>query len=171
MDITQIYSLVVGGILVVLLVHRFLHAVTKILHTSTLQHWVFRNLVYPRLHLILPLTYYEGFLQIMYWGGTITSNVVGVNNLRDASFRAALLSVINLTPLVLSSCLGLISYIIGLSSYSVTRIHGTVAVVTLLEAIFHVATAFVVHNPVSFRLQKNLYGLIVCQSSRYESLL
>jgi hypothetical protein len=171
MEITHIYSLVVGGILVVILVHRFLHAITNILHSSTFQHWVFRNLVYPQLHLILPLTYYEVFLQIMYWGGTITSNVVGVNGLRDASFQAARLSIINLTPLLLSSYLGLISYIVGLSSYSVRRIHGSVALVTLLEAIFHVATALVVHKPLSFKPQRNLYGLIVCQSSIYMSLL
>jgi hypothetical protein len=158
MDPSQIYALVTGGILIIFLTFRLILYCYSLLNQSSVQYWIFRYLIYPRLHVIWSLPYYEIIIQAGYWAGTITSNVIGVQTLQEASIRAARLSILNLTPLFASNHLGFIAYIMGIPLQTITHLHSSVAVVAIAESVFHITTIrlFNFENPI------HIYGLVVC---------
>lgn len=167
-DVSQIYSLAAGSVFIILLTFKVVHMASTFLTSSDLKYWLFRRFIYPRLHLFFPLPYYEIVLQLIYWSGTIASNIIGVNTLKDASLRAAQLSLVNLIPLVASSSLSLTSYVLGLSARAVVRMHGSMSAITIAEGVFHIVTALITNKPLSFGNWRLLYGLIVCRASLSE---
>ncbi|KAE8397426.1 hypothetical protein BDV37DRAFT_276930 [Aspergillus pseudonomiae] len=84
------------------------------------------------LHLLLTLAYLVG---------TGVCNLIGVQSLREAGSRAALLSLINLIPLFISGGYEFGARILSISLETYGAFHRTAAFVTVLEAAIHIVIA------------------------------
>ena len=169
MEISSFYTLAAGSILVIILIIRVISSFITFLFKPSIQFWIFKNLVYPRLYLFISVPRYEALLQAIYIAGTISSNIIGVNTLKDASIRAARLSLANFIPLFFSNHLGYAAYIIGVPLRSMVRFHGSIAIIAIIESIFHIVTILIT-KLFSFKNLKNLYGILVGINNLYYNL-
>src|SRR5256885_1187208 len=96
-DISQVYSLTVGCIVIFLLTFRLSHTVFNYLYprVGRLLHRLSLPRPRSRLSVVLPRNWSRTALVTIYLGGTVASNVVHVSTLKDASSRAAKLCIAN----------------------------------------------------------------------------
>ncbi|XTI86691.1 hypothetical protein V2W45_1230915, partial [Cenococcum geophilum] len=73
----------------------------------------------------------------IYLLGNIIYNIFSVQSLSDAGLRAGTLAIINFMPFFLASPLSLVANIIGILLRSYAQLYGSVAIITIVQSIFH----------------------------------
>lgn len=167
MDLTQIYSLVIGEVFFVLVLY---HTIVIMLHS--VQHYTvpfaLRHLVYPfilhRYHFVGPWTRCYLVLQLLYWGCTLSCTGVGVKTLTQASARAGSLAVINLVPLFFGGHLGFAADLIGMPLLAYRQVHSSIGMVASVLTIFHVLVNVSTGPKLNFQDDFQLYGFVVSGS-------
>lgn len=138
MDVTQIYSLSLGGALVFLLTYRACH--TLITHLSPLAEFFVTVISLPRplgrLGSISPKTWSRLGLFIAYIGGTLTCNILHISSLSQASSRAAKLCLANILPLMVCSP-DLAAHLLGTSLDFLGSVHRVLGTMSFLQVIAH----------------------------------
>ena len=169
MEISSFYILAASGILVIIITICIILSFTSFLFKPSIQFQIFKNFIYLRLYLFISVPCYKALLQAIYIAGTILSNIIGVNTLKDASIRAACLSLVNFILLFFSNHLGYAVYIIGVPLQSIVRFYGLIAIVAIIESIFHIATILII-KIFSFKNLKNIYGILISINNLYYNL-
>lgn len=163
MDISQIYSLSVGGILVTVIAYRFAAFGSHVVRTHTATFWS-KHVLYPfvcrRFRYIGPVTRLELVFQTCYWGGTAFCNIFRIHTVAQAGSRAGSLSIINLIPLFFADHLGFAADIIGISLRAYARLHGSFGLMAFIQALVHVLIA-IQSLPFSMKDILQFYGLLV----------
>ena len=158
MEASEIYALAAGGILVILLVYRFISFLFHQRYNGVVSLF-FKHVLYPyvcrRFRYFGPISRMQLIIQTVYWSGTLLCNVVKVKGLSEAGLRAGTLSVINLMPLLLANPLGFAADLLGLSLRHFLRLHGTIALMTFLQGAFHLSAIlirkrFSINDPIQF---------------------
>ena len=108
-------------------------------------------------------------MQAIYIAGTISSNIIGVNTLKDASIRAARLLLANFILLFFSNHLGYTAYIIRVPLRSIVRFYGLITIIAIIESIFYIVTILII-KLFSFKNLKNLYSILIGINNLYYNL-
>jgi predicted ferric reductase len=139
---------------------------TSFMKSAAVKKWLFAHL-YP--HLVKrgsmnpPVSWANIITQFLYWAGTAVFNTVGINNLQDGSNRAMSLTAFNFIPLLLSDRLAFAADLLDLSSRTVTQIHNSVGIMTVVQVTLH----FILQTlSVGLHLSqtKELYSFLVSQN-------
>jgi hypothetical protein len=136
MDYTDIYSLLLGGIVTCLLLLRL----ARLLFHTYLNHirpFLLTRVAYPRYITYITWTYpLRAIFLTSYIAMTVGFNAIGVHTISEASSRAAKLSLLNLVPLFICSheC-G--AHFLGISRDIYRILHKIIGIVAFLEAFTH----------------------------------
>lgn len=165
-DISEVYSLTIGCIVIFLLTFRLSHTVFDSLYPR-IKHLVHR-LSLPRsrsrLSDVLPRSWARIGLVAIYLSGTVASNVVHVSTLAEASSRAAKLCLANVVPLMVCSHeVG--AHLFGVSLDLFHGVHRLLGIMAILQGLAHGAYELA-SSPVDVRDSTVVYGLSVCSQSR-----
>lgn len=140
MEIIDIYSLVVEGIVITLLLIRTFSYVFSVLYTHS-HYYLLTHLIYARLcgriSRLRTVFRYNFLLQSVYFCGTLVCNLVGVHNLPQAGFRAARVAVVNLVPLFFSGSHSFGAHLLGISLRTYQSIHSTVGLMVVIQGVVH----------------------------------
>jgi uncharacterized membrane protein YecN with MAPEG domain len=163
MEITEIYSLGVGGIAVFLILYRLLILTSYFLYICGrdffLAHLVYAR-VYHRISRLRAISRYQLLFQLAYFFGTTVCNLVGVQSISQAGLRAARLALINLVALFFSGSHAFGAHLLGISLQAYRSIHSTVSLMVLAQSVIHTVIAL---RSIDFSLthKTHLYGLLV----------
>lgn len=164
MELTRLYSIIIGGVFVLLVLYHTAVNLFRALHTRTL-HFVLKHLVYPivlrRQRLVGPWTRWYLLLQLVYWGVTLSCTSIGVRTLAEAGARAGTLGVIQLVPLFFGGHLGFAADMIGMPLLTYRQIHGSIGTLAFVLSLFHALVNLITGPGFSFRNDLQLYGFIV----------
>jgi len=164
MDLTRIYSLVIGGVFVVLVFYHTILILLRSVHSYTV-HFFLRHLVYPfilhRHRFIGPWTRCYLFFQLLYWGCTLGCTSIGVKTLAQASARAGSLAVIHLVPLFFGGHLSFAADLIGMPLLTYRQVHRSMGIVASVLSIFHVLVNIITGQKLNFQDDFQLYGFVV----------
>jgi hypothetical protein len=141
MKLIEIYALVTGGILVVVLSIRLAAAICNVLpwnFRTVYRIFVLRYCIHRHRH-VQPVTY-ANMLCIL---GVVTSliflNVFAIHDLQSASRRAAIIAIVNMPFLFLASQLPFAADIVGISIDTYHRLHRWLSVIIFVEVSLHIA--------------------------------
>ena len=147
MNPSQLYACTLGGIIACLLLARVIRFWVRWRH---IPHWIrrlfkpfYNKLVFSILkHVVYPQVFrgrsrYWVLLQTVYWAGTFTCNFIKTHSLSKIATRAGNLAILNFVPLILAGRLSLAADLLGVPIRSYVRIHGTLGVMTFVQATLH----------------------------------
>lgn len=167
MEITQLYAISVGGILLFFMLVNFRPYIEAFLRAVSLP--ASKHLTYPRIihrHRYLgPWSRADVVLQLFYI--TVNTFCVGFGfpDVLTAGLRAANLSLINMVPNFAGSHLSFLADILGIPLSTYRQIHRSSGIMSVSLLIFHVLTIIGSRNPFPLQVAENLWGLIVSHSS------
>lgn len=167
MDVTQIYTIIAGGIFGVLVVIQWILRVLETIQTVSL--WGFCHLVYPfilrRHRFVGPWTRSGLLVRLLYLLANAFCGSFRVNSLAQARKRTGTLSLINMIPLYFGAHLSFVADLLGVSLGNLCSIHGSSAAVSTFLGSLHVIFGYV--SSAKFRVWSGspLYGFIVCITS------
>lgn len=164
MELTRVYSIIIGGVFILLVLYHTILIFFRAVQTHTF-HFVLKYLVYPivlrRRRFLGPWTRWYLLLQFVYWGVTLSCISIGVKTLAQAGARAGTLGVIQLVPLFFGGHLGFAADLIGVPLRAYRQIHGSIGTLVFVLSLFH-ALVNVINGPgLSFQNDLQLYGFIV----------
>ena len=141
MDLVEkIYSVIFGGIFLVLIIYRTANGLSPILSTYC-RRFFLANLVHPISHRgfwsWLPSPLHLIFM-VLYSVGTGVCNVIGVQSFPEAGSRAARLSLMNLMPLFLSGGYEFGARLLSMSLATYGAVHRTIGVMAAVQTAIHV---------------------------------
>ena len=169
MEILSFYILAAGSILVIILTICIILSFINFLFKPSIQFQIFKNLIYLRLYLFISVPRYKAILQAIYIARTISSNIIGVNTLKDASIRATRLLLANFILLFFLNYLGYAAYIIRVLLRSIVCFYGLIAIIAIIESIFHIVTILII-KLFSFKKLKYLYSILIGINNLYYNL-
>lgn len=148
MSILIIYTYVAAGILLLLLLQRYVLRICKAVFNPRLFILFSRHLVLPYLFrrrgFLGPISRLRAGLHVLHLGGTLTCNIFGVHDISAARSRAGSLAVLHLIPLLFVPNLNLAAEIFGISLSVYHHLHRALGWMTVLQTALHVA--FAVHR-------------------------
>lgn len=164
MDALMIYTYIAAGCAAMLLLQGYMARCFSFLFNPQLIFLLHRSLTLPylfrRRRFWGPVTRLQAILHLLYFGGTLVFNILGVSGLAAASSRAALLAVLHLIPTLCVPQFSLAAELCGISLSTYSRIHRTFGIMATLQTILHVALAL---REVAFSLADRIqrYGFMV----------
>jgi hypothetical protein len=166
MEITQLYAIAAGGILLFLVLINIRPYVEAFLRAVSLP--VSKHLTYPRIihrcRYFGPWSRADVIIQLFYIAVNMFCVGFRVPNISTAGLRAANLSLINMVPNYAGSHLGFLADILGIPLSAYQRIHRSSGVMSVLLLLFHVLTILGSRTPFPLPVTENLWGLIVRHS-------
>src|SRR5438034_151568 len=142
MKLTQIYTIVIASIGLLLIVYQLMLDISSFLyahfHNFFLAYLIYSKL-FQQLYCIQPVSQYHFLLQLLYFDDTAVCNIFSVNTLLLTSSCAAYLLLINLLLLIFVIQHDFGAWLLGISLQAYKRIHGTIGVMTFLQALVHVS--------------------------------
>ena len=140
---SEIYALVTGSLLVVVLSVRLVAAICNFLPVHRIWHQTRRDLFLRhfihRHRYVSPITCANMLLLFCVTGGMTFLNVFRVDDLHSASRRAATIALINLPFLFLASQLSFAAHLIGVSIAAYRSIHRWLSALVIVEITVHIA--------------------------------
>jgi hypothetical protein len=124
-----------------------------------LKHVIYRHVV-RRIPFIGAITWWETLLAISHVAVNITCVTVGVASISEVSTRAAIMSAINLIPLLCGPRLILMTELIGISLRSHLGFHKWLGRTSIIQALLHTVLSVVNNRPFQWTTG-NTYGVIV----------
>lgn len=112
-----------------------------------------------------PFTVASAFLQSIYIGGNIISLVYAANSLAQVASRAGTLCLANLAPLYLTTHIGFLADIFGLSLNTYQRFHRLCGLIAVSHAVFHAAISLVHRSHLATDLSINEWFPLIVGSS------
>ena len=129
MDFSLIYSIAAGSIFFFSLSFRLCQLVARWIRSKTIQ-YLLKHIMYPfllrRTRVTSPITRSFAICTTLYWSATAAANIIGVRIVVEAGNRAAILSIINLVPLVFTSRLSLAADLLGSLIQAYRTFHASV---------------------------------------------
>jgi hypothetical protein len=159
MDFIQIYMIILGGCVVLLLLLRIVSIPQGRMSGSVQKHLLYPYF-YRRFRLLPPATRYGVLLQITYWSVSLTCNFVRIGSIAEIGTRAANLSVLNLIPLLFASRLSFVADFLGISLQRCQQLHSSMGLMASLQALTHILIYTHLHH-FSFDESVHFYGLLV----------
>jgi hypothetical protein len=172
MEITQLYAIAAGGILLLLMLINFRSYIEAFLSAVSLP--ASKHLTYPRIihrhRYFGPWSRADVIIQLVYI--TVNTFCVGfrVPDVSTAGLRAANLSLINMVPNFAGSHLSFLADIVGVPLSTYQQIHRSSGIMSVLLLLFHVLTIIGSRTPFPLQVAENLWGLIVSHSSILDSV-
>lgn len=164
MDLTQVYSIIFGGIFILPVLYHTIANLFHILHTHMIQ-FVLRHIMYPvilRRHRLLgPWTRCYLICQLLYWSVTLSCTSIGVRTWAQAGSRAGTLAVVQLVPLFFGGHLGFAADLIGIPLLTYRQLHGSIGTMVFVLSLFHVLINLLDNKRFSFQDDIQLYGFVV----------
>lgn len=116
-----------------------------------------KHVVYP---LFLKRTRLWFVSQLIYWSGNIFTTFIQTHNLAGVRIRSGYMSIINLTPLLMSDRLRFLADALGFPIQTFIQIHGTLGIMSFLQGALHVCIAI---HEVGWHPKRKLqlFGLLV----------
>lgn len=143
MEITDIYSAVIGGVVSALVVlHLTITLVLSIvlyLRANCSARWT--SGLWRTICRICPLPSCRFLLQVLYVGGTGVCNFFGVKDVSQAGSRAAKLAISNLIPLCFIGPHDVGARLLRLSLRNYKSFHVTIGIMALLQSLPHAVIA------------------------------
>jgi hypothetical protein len=163
MEITQIYSALIGIICILLLLLNFrcyISLLWGIVSRLTTQHLILPRLIL-RYRYIGPWSRADVLFRLVYAATNVFCIGFQVPDLHAASLRAANLTLINLIPLFAGLHLGFLADFLGIPVRMYGQVHQSAASIASALLIFHVLTILASHDPFSLQLATNTWALVV----------
>lgn len=139
---TTVYLLSLAGALLASILTRIITVLIRYV-CRRLLYLITRHIMYPilvrRTRFFPPITRWRFLSTLAYWAGILVCNFIGVILMSDVANRVGVLSTINFVPLVMFRSLGVAADITGISLQMSQFIHGSLAFITLVEVIMHIA--------------------------------
>jgi hypothetical protein len=169
MELTRVYSIIIGAVFVLLVLYRTILNLFRALQLHTL-HFVLKHLVYAvvlrRRRFLGPWTRWYLILQFLYWGITLSCVSIGVKTLAQAGARAGTLGVILLVPLFFGGHLSFAADLLGMPLLAYRQVHGSIGTSVFVLSLFHALVNVITGPGLSFQNNLQLYGLIVRRTHR-----
>ncbi len=169
--VERIYLLCLAAVGTVLIIYRLVYAVSSWTMMSipcfgnrSIRHILLSSLVYPRLPVkilgIDTLSPSRIILLVIFFGGTGVCNFIYIDNLSEASRRAAQISLTLLIPLFLSGGREFPARLLGISLETYGFIHRNIGLMSAIQASVHVA---IVSRSIKFDTSNSIHfsGLVV----------
>lgn len=167
MEITQIYGIAIGGVLVLLVLLNLRPHLEAFLEAVSLL--VSKHLTYPRIvdrhRYFGPWSRADVVLPLFYTTANIFCVSFRAPSMLTAGLRAADLSLINMVLNFAGFHLCLLADILGVSLSTYKRIHRSSGIMSVSLLLFHILTIVWSRNPFPLQVVENLWGLIVSYSS------
>lgn len=167
MEITLVYAIALGGVLLTLLLINLIPWFPYLtLSTPTFLQQALRYLTYPylvRRHRFLgPWTCADIMIQLAYIASNSFCIGFRVSDVAKASVRAGSLSLINMIPLFLGPHLGFLADILGISLSTFRLLHRSAGLMSFGLALFHMLAMLVFHvETFSLRGIANISAVVV----------
>ena len=159
METTELYAIVIGGCLSVLLLANFLPFLAR------LSPWISKNLTYRyvlhRHRLLGPWSLAGVLVQLIYILGNVSCLRFWDSTISQVGLRAGTLSLINLIPLLAVPHLGTLADLLGLPLGTFRQIHRSAGVMAVALAISHVMFMVAALPSFPLDLSKNVFAVIV----------
>lgn len=172
MEITQLYAIAVGGILLLLMLINFRPYIEAFLRAVSLP--ASKHLIYPQIihrhRYFGPWSRADVIIQLVYITVNTFCVVFRVPDVSMAGLRAANLSLINMVPNFAGSHLSFLADILGVPLSTYQQIHRSSGIMSVLLLLFHVLTILGCRTPFPLQVAENLWGLIVSHSSILHSI-
>jgi hypothetical protein len=161
LEVSEWYGVALGGVLMLWLLMRVSSYLFRKWAT-----WSFRYFVYPRLRyrwiLIGGMSPVEILLLLLYIGSNGFCMAFRATSTSEVSSRAAILSTINMVPLMVGSRLSVAADLLGVANGSFTMLHRWIGLVSTVQGVTH--TVLSVSDRAHFQWNSsNLFGFIVSQ--------
>jgi hypothetical protein len=172
MEITQLYAIAAGGILLFLILVNFRPYIEAFLRAVSLQ--ASKYLTYPQIihrhQYFGPWSRADVIFRLFYI--TVNTFCVGfrVPDVSTAGLRAANLSLINMVPNFAGPHLSFVADILGVPLSTYQQIHRSSGIMSVSLVLFHVLTIIGSRNPFPLQVAENLWGLIVSHYSNLNSV-
>lgn len=131
-------------------------------------YFILRKLIYPhlfkRLLFMGVITRFKAIMGILYLSGNILYIVIPTASRAEISTRAAIMSAINLIPLLCGPRLTLASEMLGISLRTHFGIHKWIGRTAIAEALLHTVVSVISEQPFAWTAV-NVSGVIVCSYS------
>lgn len=166
MKVTVLYSITVGGLLGLILLHRAILFTKKAVHSDTVRvarAWMSRYLepaLINRRRYFPRVSRANAALQLAYWAGTAVCNLVGVSSVPEASQRAAALTSINMMPLLLGDRLAFAADALMLPHQAYQQIHKAIGVMTMIQMAAHITLEHIARR-LDVRVFRDCLALVV----------
>ncbi|KAE8156468.1 hypothetical protein BDV40DRAFT_306037 [Aspergillus tamarii] len=163
MDALMVYTYIAAGCAAMLLLQGYMARCFSFLFNPQLIFLLHKGLTLPylfrRRRFWGPVTRLQAILHLLYFGGTLVFNILGVSGLAAASSRAALLAVLHLIPTLCVPQFSLAAKLCGISLSTYGRIHRTFGIMATLQSILHVVLSL---REVAFSLADRIqrYGFM-----------
>ncbi|KAF2258055.1 hypothetical protein CC78DRAFT_538086 [Lojkania enalia] len=162
MEITQLYAIAAGGILLALMLVNSRPYIEAFLRAVSLP--VSKHLTYPRIihrhRYFGPWSRADVIFQLFYIMANSFCVGFRVPDVSTAGLRAANLSLINMVPNFAGSHLSFLADILGVPLSTYQQIHRSSGIMSVSLLIFHVLTIIGSRNPFPLQVAENLWGLI-----------
>jgi hypothetical protein len=162
-DTPQAYGIVAGSFFVAFFFVRIrghFEACFEFAHRLALRHLAYPQLIRRR-RFIGPWTRADVLVQLLFFAANAFCIGFRALSVRDAGWRAAHLSLINLIPAYGGPHLSFLSDVFGVSLGTFRLIHRSAGVMSLPLLIFHVGVAMATRTPFPLRVAENMWGLVV----------
>jgi len=163
MEITRIYAIVIGGILVLFVFTNWFRYISQFIRY--LLFFMSKHLAYTyllRRHRFLgPWTRAEVLIQAIYMTTNLFCLFFRVSKLSQASLRAGKLSLINMIPLLAGPHLSFLADILGVSVTSYRSVHRSGGLVSFTLGLCHVIMTAIGGGASNLISDQHLFELIV----------
>ncbi|KAF2458843.1 hypothetical protein BDY21DRAFT_258314, partial [Lineolata rhizophorae] len=157
MDITEWYMVALAGILAFSIVASRLIRLAR-----TIRKYFLNHVFYPYIHRYLRgskhITRFNAILIVVFWVGNILCSTIGVKDVLELARRSALLSTINLIPVLLGAHMNIIVSYYGIRLPTYTRIHACIGIVAVIEGLVHTVAISSLQKP-NLKIQSDAAGL------------
>jgi hypothetical protein len=162
MDIRSWYAFILGCIIVAWrLIYIIYRLLTLIWHFST--HFILKRLAYPHLFRQIPIvgtaTRSEILVGVLYLA--INCVVIGVGSSAEIGTRAAIMSTINMIPLLCGPRLILMTELLGISRRAHIGLHKWLGLTVIWKVGLHTVRSIMNNQPFQWT-EMNIYGIMVC---------
>jgi hypothetical protein len=158
------YTIIAGCMIATWLIIRFGYRLIRCTWLRTSHLFILKNLIYPhlfkRLLFMGAITRFKAIMVILYLSGNILYIVVPTASRTEISTRAAIMSAINLIPLLCGPRLALASEMLGISLRTHFGIHKWIGRTAIAEALLHIIISVISEQPFAWTAMK-LSGVIV----------
>lgn len=158
------YTIIARCIIATQLVFRFGYRLIKFTQLRTSYLFILKNLIYPhlfkRLLFIGAITRFKAIMVILYLSRNILYIVVPTASKTEISTRAAIMSAINLIPLLCGPRLTLASEMLGISLCTHFGIHKQIGRTAIAKALLHIVISVISEQPFA-QTAMNLSSVIV----------
>jgi predicted ferric reductase len=163
-DPSTLYVAIIGGLLLLFFLWTNISRAFNFVRTSLAAPAQWATLIILKYFVYPPIMRGRSrawlLLQLIYWPGNIVTTFIQTHSLTDIRVRSGYMAIINLFPLLMSDRLYFLADIFGLSIQTFTSIHGTLGMMSTLQAVLHMSVSI---HQAGWHLKRNLqlYGLLV----------